>query len=407
MMKNHKQTIKVVLTLAVIFGLVFNFSGSSVKAQDTIDELNQEIEQAKEKLEELKKESAVYQKNIRLKQEESISLQNQLDILENQMAKTLLDIEATQEEIKKTELEIRSIELQVLEQEEKMDRRQLELQEIVKNIYEQENSSVLEIFVLNDSMSDFFANLENSRTLSDNLNKSLANLKILKQKLLEEKENLDKKREELVKLSQQLALDKEQMDAEIKYKEELLAETQNSENKFYNLFWQSKSEQEVANNSIYNLEKQMREKLSQAKNDQPALTDSTIIWPVPKNKITAYFHDPTYPFRYLFEHPGVDVRAAQGTTLKAAADGYVLTAKDAGMGYSYIAILHADGLSTVYGHVSKIYVKVDEYVAKGEVIGLTGGMPGTPGAGRLCTGPHLHFEVRLNGIPVDPLLYLP
>jgi len=142
------------------------------------------------------------------------------------------------------------------------------------------------------------------------------------------------------------------------------------------------------------------------KNSGLQVNDNGMIWPVPKNYITTYFHDPDYPFRYLFEHPGWDIRAGQGTEIDAAESGYVAHAQMNGTKYAYIMIIHANGLSTVYGHVSKIFVKADDYVTQGEPIGLSGGTPGTVGAGPFTTGPHLHFEVRQDGIPVDPAGYL-
>ena len=75
-------------------------------------------------------------------------------------------------------------------------------------------------------------------------------------------------------------------------------------------------------------------------------------------------------------------------------------------GLSYIIINHDNGLSTVYLHLSGFAVSTGAYVIEGQTIGYTGGTPGTPGAGWLTTGPHLHLEVWFNGQPTNPLAYL-
>jgi murein DD-endopeptidase MepM/ murein hydrolase activator NlpD len=98
-------------------------------------------------------------------------------------------------------------------------------------------------------------------------------------------------------------------------------------------------------------------------------------------------------------HPGVDLAARAGTPIRAVADGTVITAGDCGGYGNCVVIDHGVSLATLYGHQSLVLVAVGQPVVAGQVIGLVGS------TGR-STGPHLHFELRLNGIPIDPLLAL-
>ena len=304
-------------------------------------------------------------------------------------------------------METRELELVIIEKEDQVDRQKHSLVKTIQSIHESDDEHPLKIFLLNNSLSEYFNQAEYTKELQDSLKKTLSKVKAEKKDLVVQKESLETTEVELTKLIDDLELKKIELSGETQYKEYLLEETNQSEKKFTDLYQKAKEDQQAVSQQLTNLEQIAREKLKNLKDDQPKLTDSRLSWPVPKNKITATFHDPDYPFRYLFEHPAVDIRAKQSTPITAPAEGYVLKVRDAGMGYSYVSLIHADGLSTVYGHVSKIFVKQDEYVARGETIALSGGMPGTPGAGRLSSGPHLHFEVRMNGIPVNPLNYLP
>ena len=118
-------------------------------------------------------------------------------------------------------------------------------------------------------------------------------------------------------------------------------------------------------------------------------------WPV-TGTITSPFGWRSNPFGGSPEfHQGLDIAAPSGTTVTAAAGGTVIMAQWYGGYGNYILIDHGGGYSTGYGHLSAIYVSNGQSVKRGQAIGAVG----STGA---STGPHLHFEVRIDGKPVDP-----
>ena len=132
----------------------------------------------------------------------------------------------------------------------------------------------------------------------------------------------------------------------------------------------------------------------------PALAGA-YIWPF-QGPITSYFGEPRGEGVY---HQGIDIEGIgqEGAPVVAAAAGQVVLA-DVHPAYgNYIIIRHADGSETLYAHFSEMWVGYGQFVEQGEAIGGIGHTGYVIG----IDGNHLHFELRIDGIPVDPLLYLP
>lgn len=371
-----------------------------------IKTIKSQIEDRQNRMKKLQNKQKAYSQAISQKQKDKSTLNNQLAILDNRLAKAKIDVESTEVDIEKVTLEISKTDLSIKDKEDEIAIEKNKIEKVIQLLYKEGNTDTLQILLLNNSLSDFLTQVKYLENVDQAVKESLDNLLLLKKGLEDEKIELGKKNDELVLLKEDLSDKKKALEVELEGKETLLVQVNSSEKEYQRLLAQSKAEQQAAQAEIASMEKLVRAKLAALDGKPLELNEGGLIWPVKKDVITTYFHDPDYPYRYLFEHPAIDIRAAQGSTVKAAASGYVARAKDAGMGYSYIMIIHGDHLSTVYGHVSKILVKQDSYVVQGQTIGLSGGMPGTPGAGRLTTGPHLHFEVRKDGIPVNPLNYL-
>jgi murein DD-endopeptidase MepM/ murein hydrolase activator NlpD len=123
----------------------------------------------------------------------------------------------------------------------------------------------------------------------------------------------------------------------------------------------------------------------------PAPAPATLLWPVPGGSISQYYHA---------GHLALDIAAPYGTTVIAAQAGVVTSAgwRNNGGG-NVISIDHGNGMVTVYNHLGSIWVTPGQYVAAGQGIGGVG-------CTGMCTGPHVHFEVIVNGVIDNPLRYL-
>ena len=134
--------------------------------------------------------------------------------------------------------------------------------------------------------------------------------------------------------------------------------------------------------------------------DKRSLYASTpSVWPV-RGWITSPFGNRTSPFSGILKfHEGMDIAAQTGTPVVAPADGVIIKAGfSTGYG-NMVEISHGYGLRTIFGHNSRLNVKAGQRVRRGDVISYVGDTGSS-------TGPHLHYEVRVNGLPVNPVKYM-
>lgn len=376
--------------------------------------LNEEIAEKNDQVKSLGDQAKEYAKLIQEKQALGNSLETELSIIENRIKKNELDIERKDAEIERTNLIIKQTDAQIGIKGEEINFQKLQLGSLLREIYRQDQRGQIEILFTNKNLSDFFGYVKRLEELQVNMQVTLAGVQDSKRELEIYEHTIEAEKAALQELLLELEIEKQKLDEEKGSQERLILDTELSESEFQKQLSEIRFQQRVADQEIRELEEAVKEKLrqTQLKNPSLNLNPGQLLWPIQNQGITTYYHDPTYPFRHIVgEHSGLDLRTlingypSMGVQLRAPGPGFVVkTIRNGRFTGNAIFLSHGD-LMTVFYHLSEIYVEPDEFVNSGEIIGLTGGAPGHPGAG-LSSGPHLHFEVRSDGIPVDPCLYL-
>ncbi|NLV17842.1 MAG: peptidoglycan DD-metalloendopeptidase family protein [Syntrophomonadaceae bacterium] len=323
------------------------------------------------------------------KKEQSITAE--ITRLEKDMAKTQKEMDSLDNQVKVIQKRITAAKAEIKEAEEHLAQRTDILNQRLVNIYEMGDMSYLEVLFSASDFSDFVTRWEL-------LNEIVKQDKDLIKTVAEERRELQRKMDQLEKDEQQL------LDAkagQLAKEEELQDKTKQKEL----VFKDAQKERKAVEQALKDLEQTSLqiERLIQSMQTSDGSYKGTgvFIWPAPASKrITSPYGMRFHPILKQNKlHTGIDIGAGKGTKILAADGGKVIQVAYLG-GYGNTVIIdHGNGLSTLYGHMSKFETSTGKIVAKGDLIGLVGSTGWS-------TGPHLHFEVRKNGTPVKPNSYL-
>lgn len=406
-MKLGKGLVLSYTALAFAFGVPMAFAATSedTGVKTEVDQLQTAVKEKQDRIKELEGVIAKYRQRINEQANAQATLENQVALIENGVQEKELAIERIRGLIDIANLELQRVQLQIQNEEIRLQRRKEALGGVLGELQDAQGVGLFESFVARGSLSEFFTRMEELKRLEDDMSDATQAVKDGKQVLELKKTELESYRKDLEADQEELVAQQNQLEEERGAKTSLLAETSAREEEFQRIMYELRQQRQEEASDAADLESRIKDKLDQI-DKALARGDVLFSWPFKVTRISARFHDKTYPYRNLFEHPGTDLPAPVGTQVKAAGGGYVAFTRTGKQYGNYLMIVHPGGYATVYAHLSAFKVKADTYVERGDLIGLSGGRPGDPGAG-LSTGPHLHFELRKDGIPIDAEPYLP
>ncbi len=387
--------------VAVVFAIATFIMPNSTLASSS--QLQQQINEKTQQSNAIKSEIANNQAQLNEKQKQTATLKNQLDILEQDLQNTQLEIEEKQTDIEKTTLEITQTQQRIDETNAKIQHEKEVIGELIRTVNTYDRQSPITIILSSEqSFSDVFNNVQYVENMQDKVKQALEDIKKLKSELEFQRQQLDSKKDTLEKEKQDLDNKKKALDIKKGEQQQLLQQTQNEEAKYQQMLSQAKADYDASNAEIAQLEKQLREE--NLRYGEPGPFNGVFGWPLPSGMgvISCGFHCPNY-FSGLV-HTGLDLAAPTGTPIYSATDGLIVhsgwSANGGGYGY-YIAVQSGQYL-ILYGHMNPSSGQphqAGEHITRGTNIGYVG-------CTGFCSGPHLHFEVRVNGVPTNPLNFL-
>jgi murein DD-endopeptidase MepM/ murein hydrolase activator NlpD len=381
--KQYKIFFLFFLGILMIIPMVFS-------SAQTVQELNDKIDQKNNDISRLEEEIRKYQSELDGlgKQKDSLNVSiKQLDLTQKKLA---ADIYVTQTKIDKTNLKIKELSLEINDKQYSIGNNIDVVSSGIRQLNEFDKNDVLATLLSEKNFTLIWNDIDNMSSITDKLRETTVKLKEVKSNLEDTRQETTDAKNELLSLKSKLADQKKIVDQNAAEKKKLLAQTKNNESSYQKLLKDRLAKKDAFEKEVENYESQIKFILD------PSLlpSKSVLSWPLDNPYVTQQF-GVTKDSKRLYasgSHSGTDFRASVGTPVKAVADGTVLGTGDTDLTCPYasfgkfIFIKHNNGLSTAYGHLSLIKVSYGQKVKRGDIIGYSGNTGHT-------TGPHLHLTV--------------
>ena len=357
------------------------------EAQDEKAQLEKALKEAQSTIEDLKDSKGDIESKVTELNQQLIDISARITDLENQLTAKSEDIQETKDELAGAK--------------EREAQQYADMKVRIQFMYENGQTSYLEALLSSRNISEFLNSADYIAQIQSYDRQKLTEYQDTVESIVNLEAQLEQEYTDLEALKSTVESNKATVAAMMRQKESELAdisgdiEDAQSDADYYAAEIQAQEELIAA------IKRAEAEKAAAGVEEHP-YTGGAFRWPCPSStRVTSDYGTRVSPMSGASSnHKGIDIGASAGADIIAAADGTVTAASYSSAAGNYVMIDHGNGLTTLYGHCSQLQARVGQTVQAGDIIALSGS------TGR-STGPHLHFEVRVNGERTNPRAYLP
>lgn len=382
---------KISICLIVLIFTLQLFAVNISKA-DTVTELQNKIEIGNKNRAALEKEILNYQNQLKVIGDQKSTLQNTIKSLDVSTNKIVTQVNLAQNNLNQTTYVIQDTGIKIKDRQQQINSGNLVIRNALREINASDANSIIEILLSNQSLTDFWNEIDDTMQIQTKVSDQVASIKDVKLSLEQAKAELEQKKKELEDYAKQLADQKQVLQSTKKEKNNLLTATKNTESNYQKMLKDKLALKAALDKEISDSESQL--KLTIDPKSIPKANNSALSWPLDKVFITQLFGKTSVSGRLYASgsHNGIDFRAAIGTKILSAGSGIVEGVGDTdpvcpGASYGkWVFIRYDNGLASAYGHMSLTSATAGQRVKAGDIVGYSG-------ATGYALGAHLHMSV--------------